>query len=181
MFNKISNLPEGLSSEHICSARSLTPREVSPILSGCQPWRRLLQVRIWTTAEIRSCRNCEKKCKRCKPQKFLFCYLLFNSPLYSPQSPVHRWHLLVLQLYCGTSPRPGGPVPLLYLAGCRQERRSVVPLWLRRQQQAAGWSSPCLKVLPVPGPGCTCSDKSSSQWSLVPNCPMWTGRDNMKG
>lgn len=54
---QIPCLPEGLSSEHICSARSLTPREPSPILSGFQPCRWPLWTRIWTTAEIRSCRN----------------------------------------------------------------------------------------------------------------------------
>ncbi len=54
---QITCLPEGLSSEHIWSAKSLTPREPSPILSGFQPCRRPLWTRIWTTAEIRSCRN----------------------------------------------------------------------------------------------------------------------------
>lgn len=43
---QITCLPEGLSSEHICSARSLTPTEPSPILSGFQPCRRPLWTRI---------------------------------------------------------------------------------------------------------------------------------------
>lgn len=43
---KIMSLPKGLSSEHICSARSRTPREPSPILSGFQPCKRPLWTRI---------------------------------------------------------------------------------------------------------------------------------------
>ena len=50
-------LPEGFSSELICSANSLTPMEPSAIRSGFQPCKRLFWMMICTTAETRSCKN----------------------------------------------------------------------------------------------------------------------------
>ena len=54
-------LPEAFSSEHICSASSLTPIDTSPILSSFQPRRRSRLTRIFTTEERTSWRNCREE------------------------------------------------------------------------------------------------------------------------
>lgn len=123
---QITYLPEGLSSEHICSASSFTPCDPSSILSGFQPCNWPLWIRIWTTAEIRSCRNySERENGQCRVPKlhpksetlFIFFYWL-----HSPVLPAHMWQPLLTLLHTGTWPWREVPVLLQCLAGRLQEK-----------------------------------------------------------